>query len=450
MTIDMLPDVALLKIFDFYVEARADVWYTLVQVCRNWRSVAFGSPRRLNLQLHCGARTPVRETLDVWPPLPIVVRSSGHEAPVVDNLVAALEYNDRISEINLYNMSSSQFERVSRAMHQPFPALEHLNLGFNEETALVDPASFLGGSAPRLRSLGLIRNPLPGLPKLLLSTTHLTHLTLWFIPHSVYISPEVMASCLSVLTRLETLELSFESPRSRPDRQRPPPPTRALLPVLNSLHCSGVSEYLEDLMARIDAPLLDNLQITFFHQLIFNTPQLTQFISRTPKFKTHDTAHLLFSAGVISATVDERLRLEVSCSRSDWQLSSLAQVCGSSFPRALISAVDHLCLIEGEFTQRPLPWQDDIDNGQWLEIFRPFTAVKYLYISSEFMRHATPALQELIGERVAEVLPALLTLFLEEIPSGPFEEAMGQLFAARELVGRPIALIPWKRKRVEG
>jgi hypothetical protein len=150
---DLLPDVALLKIFDFYVEARTDVWYTLVQVCRKWRSVAFGSPRRLNLQLHCGARTPVRETVDVWPPLPIVVRSSGHEAPVVDNLVAALEYNDRISEINLYNMSSSQFERVSRAMHQPFPALEHLNLGFNEETALVDPASFLGGSAPRLRSL---------------------------------------------------------------------------------------------------------------------------------------------------------------------------------------------------------------------------------------------------------------------------------------------------------
>ena len=391
----------------------------------------------------------MRETLDVWPPLPIVVRSSGHEAPVVDNLVAALEYNDRISEINLYNMSSSQFERVSRAMHQPFPALEHLNLGFNEETALVDPASFLGGSAPRLRSLGLIGNPLPGLPKFLLSTTHLTHLNLWFIPHSGYISPEAMASCLSVLTRLKTLKLNFESPQSRPDRRRPPPLTRALLPVLISLHFSGVSEYLDDLMGRIDAPLLDNLQITFFHQLIFNTPQLTQLISRTPNFKTHDTVHLLFSAGVVSIMVDERLRLEVSCSRPDWQLSSLAQVCGSSFPRALIPAVERLYILERAFTPLPLPWQNDIDNSQWLENFRPFTAVKYLYISSEFMRLVAPALQEFIGERVAEVLPALLTLFLEETPSGPFEESMGQLFAARELVGRPIALIPWKRKRVE-
>ena len=446
---DMLPDVALLKIFDFYVEARTEVWYTLVQVCRKWRSVAFGSPRRLNLQLHCGARTPVRETLDVWPPLPIVIRSSGHEAQGTDNLVAALEYNDRISEINLYNMSSPQFEKVSRAMHQPFPALEYLSLGFNDETTLVDPASFLGGSAPRLRSLGLIGNPLPGLPKLLLSTTRLTYLAIWFIPHSGYISPEAMASCLSVLTKLETLELNFESPQSRPDHQRPPPPTRALLPVLNSLHFSGVSEYLEDLMARIDTPLLDNLKITLFHQLIFNTPQLTKFISRTPKFNTHNTVHLLFSAKVVSAMVDERLRLEVSCSRLDWQLSSLTQVCGSSFPPALIPALERLYILEGAFTQQPLPWQDDIDNSQWLEIFRPFTAVKYLYISSELMRHVAPALQKLIGERVAEVLPALLTLFLET-PSGPLEEAIGQFVAARQLSGHPIALSRWERKSVEG
>ena len=48
-------------------------------------------------------------------------------------------------------------------------------------------------------------------------------------------------------------------------------------------------------MARIDAPLLANLSITFFHQLIFNTPHLTQFISRTPKFKAHDEARVVFS-----------------------------------------------------------------------------------------------------------------------------------------------------------
>ena len=72
VTIDMFPDVALLKIFDCYVDqARGDdgdspeieAWHTLVHVCRKWRSVVFGSPRRLNLRLLCTKRTPVREML---------------------------------------------------------------------------------------------------------------------------------------------------------------------------------------------------------------------------------------------------------------------------------------------------------------------------------------------------------------------------------------------------
>ena len=44
----MLPDIALLETFDFYVHD-AQKWYTLVHVCRKWRSVVFGSPRRLGL-----------------------------------------------------------------------------------------------------------------------------------------------------------------------------------------------------------------------------------------------------------------------------------------------------------------------------------------------------------------------------------------------------------------
>jgi hypothetical protein len=56
----------------------------------------------------------------------------------------------------------------------------------------------------------------------------------------------------------------------------------------------GFVEYLEYLVARIDAPLLDNLYILFFHQLIFDTPQLAQFVSRTPNFKAHDGACVVF------------------------------------------------------------------------------------------------------------------------------------------------------------
>jgi hypothetical protein len=80
VTINTLPDVALLEIFDFFTdEIRGEEWHTLVHVCQKWRNVAFGSPRRLRLILCCKATTPVKETLDVWPPLPIAVSAESHE-----------------------------------------------------------------------------------------------------------------------------------------------------------------------------------------------------------------------------------------------------------------------------------------------------------------------------------------------------------------------------------
>jgi len=76
VTIDMLPEVALLKIFDFMrMKRRADRGVAhAVHVCRKWRNIVFASPCRLDLRLFCDARTPVRETLDVWPLLPIVTK----------------------------------------------------------------------------------------------------------------------------------------------------------------------------------------------------------------------------------------------------------------------------------------------------------------------------------------------------------------------------------------
>ena len=242
VTTDMLPDIALLEIFDFYVDvAWTEAWYTLVHVCRKWRDVVFGSHRLLDLRLHCNARTPVRASLDVGPLFAYChmgqwQRNGGR----VDNIIiAALEHNDRICRIDLFYIPSSQFENVLATMQQqPFPALTRLQLVlFQDETAPVIPASFLGGSAPRLQTLILDHPPFPGLPKLLLSATHLVHREISRIPRFGYISPEAMVTCLSVLSSLETLAIQFESPPSRSDRnsRRPPPQTHTLLPVLTVL-----------------------------------------------------------------------------------------------------------------------------------------------------------------------------------------------------------------------
>ena len=76
MTIDLLPDVSLLEIFDFYMdEDQIEAWHTLVHVCQEWRNIVFGWPRRLDLRHLCTYRIPVREMLDIWPLLPIVVQA---------------------------------------------------------------------------------------------------------------------------------------------------------------------------------------------------------------------------------------------------------------------------------------------------------------------------------------------------------------------------------------
>jgi hypothetical protein len=89
-------------------------------------------------------------------------------------------------------------------------------------------------------------------------------------------------------------------------------------------------------------------------------------------------------------------------------------------------------------------WQDDIENSQWLEVLQPFTALKDLYVSTEFLPRFAPAFQELAGEHVTEMLPALQSLFLEDLhPSGPVREAIEKFVAARQLAGRPIAVSHW-------
>jgi hypothetical protein len=218
------------------------------------------------------------------------------------------------------------------------------------------------------------------------------------------------------------------------------------------LKFGGASEYLEDLVARIDAPLLHTLEITLFHQLILDTPQLTQLISRTPKLKTCDEAHVEFSNWHVSVTFPQAffgvLKLGISCGQSDWQLSSLAQVCSSSFPQALIPIVEHL-YVKSDFKFWHSRWQDDIEDNQWLRLFHPFTGVKDLYISSKFAPPIAPTLQELVGDGAVEVLPTLQNIFLEEPPSsGLAQEIIGKFVAARQLASHPIAVSRWEREEI--
>ena len=463
--IDVLPDDVLLEMFDFClgqdrsrrivytgIKKEIEAWQTLVCVCRRWRSVVFGSPLRLNLELVCTDKTPARDTLNVWPPLPIVIRSPGYyrvdsnyTIESVDNFIAVLERSDRVCRITLMEIPNSHFQELLAAVQVPFPELTHLLLHSYEKPVI--PDSFLGGSAPRLQDISLYGLPFPGLPRLLLSATHLLSLQIENIPHSGYFSPEAMATALSTLTSLTDLSLEFQSPQSRPDQgsRRPPPLTRSVLPVLTNFIFKGVSDYLEYLVASIEAPQLNNLCIIFFNQIIFDTPQVIQFLNRAPTLRALEKGHVTF--GNDAATVElssttnyGELSVKVPCWELDWQVSSLEQVCTSSLPP--LSALEDLYIHKAPKSRTY--WQGNIENALWLELLHPFIAAKNVYLDVEFASRIVPALGELVGGRATEALPHLQNIFLEKLESlGPVQEGILQFVAARQVTSHPIAISRW-------
>jgi hypothetical protein len=454
--IDRLPDNVLLETFDFYRLQFFDNdrffmpkdwnqrWNMLTRVCRRWRYIVLGSPRRLQLQVLCTPTTPTRMLLDIWPPFPICIYSDIFSATVdernVENLTAALEHRDRISEIHIIDTNTihgPELERLIDAMHEPLPALTDFDLWSTDQSAPVLPETFLGGSAPLLRSFDVRGIPFPTFPKFILSATNIVGLTLFDIPDSGYISPGVMLTCLAALPNLEILYLGFRSPLSRPLQVGLPPLSRAVLPALTMLTFKGASEYFEDLLAQTHIPLLKVLDMRFFMDLIFDLPSIHQLIDRTEGLRPLGHAWVMFSSKSIRINIGlpTRIQLNILCEERDWQLSSLAHVCRQFLP---LSSVEQLTVCKLN-PRTPLNWKDDMDPSQWLELFHPFITVQNLYVAKQFVPFVITALQELTGERTMEVLPMLNNLSLEGFEGpGPVQQAIKPFVSARQISGHPI------------
>ena len=334
-------------------------------------------------------------------------------------------------------------EKVLAPMQVSFPELTYLRLCSYGEVPPVIPDSFLDGSAPRLRYLELDSIPFPGLSKLLLSATHLVELCLHGIPHSGYISPQAMVAPLSVMSSLETLYLGFKSSRSRPDWESPSlsPPKRSILPALCDFHFKGALEYLEELVAHIDTPQLEEMEIDSFYQPDFDCPRLAQFINRTPTLRALDEARVSFGGTAVagiglrsqeSIIYHDSLLIKIS---GNGQLPSVVQICDSLPP---IPRVENLNI------EHPRIWHDEVirvENTPLLELLLPFTAVKALFLSKHFAPCILDALQELTGARITEVLPSLESIFVRGFkPSKSFKENIGQYVAARQLSDHSITI----------
>lgn len=470
-SIASIPDDSLLKVFSFYVEEvygaydpdkfngakTLEEWRTLVHVCRRWRNLVFASPRRLNLRLVFTGRTPVMEMLGLWPVLPIVIddqelgsRSLWLPEDYVDNIVAALELRDRVCQISFVNLLRSRFRVFTTILQESFPALTRLYIDSASASPMLRADSFLGGSAPHLRSLTLASIPFPSLPTLLLTTKDLVELRLWSIPESGYISAAAMVTCLSSLTRLENLEIRFDFP-SLPDgsSQRPSSLTLIDLPALTHFEFLGTNEYIEKLVARINAPLLEDVFVAFFGDL-FDLSQFNQFIGRAEKFKILRRAVVdfdrsafpqfsLFEDPVNGSTV----QLLVACTPPQRQLLSLEALSSSPSNPLRPSSIERVEIQNG-FTTSAY-WNADLKKFRWLELLQPFTSAKNLYLGSVMAPHVMRKMRGFTGESTAEVLPALQNIFIQECQRfEALRESIGPFIADRQVFGHPVTVHRWE------
>ena len=460
MSIDILPDEALLEIFSFYLVEKSkhiEPWIPLVHVCRRWRSIIFASPRRLDVRVFYTPNRPVKGMLSIWPNLPIqilVIRYQSSRWQGESNVVAALEHADRICRIEL-DGPCFQLEQILPAMQKPLPALASLAIGCSDydyqQAMPLIPEAFLGGSAQHLRSCNLLAVEFPGIWRLLLTANHLVTLGLWNIPDSMHTSPEEMTTCLSTMPHLESLSIAFQPPQSlhnRPDQPNSPlsPLTRVVLPSLTKFQFQLMSECIEDFVSRIDVPLLDKFDITFFDQPVFDTPRLHDFLTRIENSEAHSRGNVAFGPSCIKFGLELgplSFELAILCRGIGRQVSSMAQLCSSSL--YLPSALERLDIRGSHLV--PLWYrQDDVEDSdpQLLDLFRPFTGLKDLRLSGGIVQHYALALRELARERLTEVLPELQNLFIERLePSGPIQEAIGQFAAERQLSGLPVMIHSW-------
>ena len=452
LEIDQLSDDLLIYIFklypqefDYYYDTWP--WLALVHVCKRWRRIIFAWPYHIDVRLDCKSGTAVTKALDAWPKLPVSIRSPINHLNYYSgggDLIAALEHRDRIVEIDFSaGLSKTQLERCAALMQVSFPFLRTLCLNCYSVNPPVMTDAFLGGSASRLQKLKLCHVPFPTLPKLLLSAHDLVELRLEYNPSTGYISSDVMATCLSMLARLQCVDIIFWTTKSIPQVRTDPsplPPTRAHLPALATLVFSGVREYSEDLMSRIDVPLLRCLRLKFFYQPIFVIPQLTRLISGMEKLKSALWAGMVFHEGGIevsmSSSVGGSLFLEFMCTGLDKQVSLLEQFWTQCLPLRSVGKLELSKTYNMQKDQQiPIPW---------LGFVRPFNALQILCLQDEeFEMELARVLGELSGESVVEVLPMLHTLKLGRFDRvEPFKlvTSLKPFIDTRQLSGHPVTM----------
>ena len=410
-------------------------WHKLAHVCRRWRSIILNLPTRLGLTLICAPRTPVEDLLAHSPTVPIIIYYGNPEPyDLQDDIEAirlALQRRDRVCRINLH-LPSSSLSKVFEYMKGSFPVLETLQLYCssltNEKARLPDTFE-----APKLRHLQLSDFTLVPQKTPPLNTTicppSLVSFSLGEVTPTKYRSPALFLECLSVMPQLKSLKIGYLfSQDKRHDGQSSKQASHTILHLTNleELQFHGRSDYFEALAARLTAPSLKELSLTFTDSLHDVTlPNLSELIrgakdlSESCKFarvRFKDNTSIVMDQNELW-TGRGAFELMFNWSSFEDQLKVVTHVCGK-LPSA--SDVTSLLLEYARADKRPpSPPTSNNDRKMWHGLLGLFENVDTLRVAN-LVDELDNALQldEDKGSSVRELLPKLKRIVLY----GPLKE----------------------------
>ena len=425
-------------------------WYQLVQVCRRWRYLILGSASYLRLALLCTHGTRVADMLRNSPPLPLIIDhydiNHGLTPEDEEGMMLALQHRNRVQIINL-RIPVPDLQKLVMAMDGEFPILELLNIEApaKHKARLSLPPTF---EAPRLRHLWLDYFTSPIGSPLLTSAVGLASLILRWTDAS-YVQPELVLRSISLLPRLEQLEIGFRSaaPNSEIENQlsHAPIKTQATLPNLRRFRFWGISGYLEALLSHMTTPLLQILSAYFFNQLTFSVPHHLQFMMTTEYLRFSRASLLFYHDGVWMKLDNPPVKTRqarfacfnarISCRHLDWQVSSITQILNDLRP--MLSSVADLTL---DYRQHTLSseFHNEVDPTLWCEFLGSFRNVETIRVHQGLVGDVSRSVR-IDGESPLELLPELKELVC------PTRSVDDKTFApfihGREVSGQSVKLV---------
>ncbi|KAH9955681.1 hypothetical protein BC827DRAFT_1271479 [Russula dissimulans] len=471
ISVHMLDDDSLLNVFRLYRPALLDKeevsayrmlqggqwvrerwWYKLTRVCQRWRSLILGSTRHLDLSLVCSYGTPVAEMLAHSPSLPLTIDHLDDDHVITpgdgEGIMAALRRRDRVRRIRLV-MPALDLQKFIKDMDEEFSMLEHLFISpsTNKDTRLVLPHTF---RAPSLRHLVLFNFAFPTRPQSPTTQTGFVAPTHEPTPPYVDFNPDDFLEQLSLMPQLETLWIHIDS--SVPNHEvegrafHAPIMTPITLPNLRWFGFGGISAYLEALLPRITAPLLEKLDIMYFNLFRFSVPHLVQFMNTAENLRLNSADLLLHEKAVIlsvkphAAANAPALYLSIACRHVDSQVAFTAQV--FKFLSPVLSGVMELSLYSWEHSLSSMLPNINLvlaHPSYWRDVLRPFSNVKSLSVHSSLAREISRSFPVDDGESHMELLPELNELRC--YGRGDAGDAFTAFINARENAGHPITLV---------